>query len=386
MGARERDNTGDRTRLRVANERGRKSVRAVRKEAPGAGAQLVERPVPEPGPGEVRVRVTAASVCGTDVSIWRWNAWAERRVRVPLTLGHECAGVVDALGSGVTGIEMGQRVALETHVTCGRCPACLAGDGHACARVSILGVDRDGVFADAVVVPAMNAWPLPAGVPDEVAPLLESFGNAVHTAMAQPLTARTVLITGAGPTGLGAAAVARAAGAAAVVVVESSADRRALALRLGAHVAVDPSEVDVASLRRLADAPEGFDVALEMSGSAQALRLGVGAVRSAGRVAVLGLTAGDAGLNWPDDVVMRGIDIYGVTGRRLWQTWVDVTRFVARGLVDLRPLVTHRFPVERVAEAIEAAAGGHAGKVLVWLDPNGTVARGALAAGAQGRN
>lgn len=345
----------------------RRMMRAVRKERAGAGAALVEMAVPAPGPGEVRVRVAAASICGTDVSVWRWNAWAKRRVGVPLTLGHECAGWVDAVGAGVLSLRDGDRVAIETHVVCGVCPACRSGDGHACAAVRILGLDRDGAFADHLVVPAQNAWPLPDVLPWQVAPLLESFGNAVHTALAQPLTARTVLITGAGPTGLGATAVARAAGAAVVVVVEGSPERRALALRMGADAVVDPAEATVAATRAAAGDPAGFDVALEMSGSADALRLCVGAVRSAGRVAVLGLGSEPAALDWSEGVVMRGVTIYGVTGRRLWQTWQDATRLVARGRVDLSPLVTHRFPLERIGEAVQTAGGGHAGKVLVSI-------------------
>jgi threonine 3-dehydrogenase len=345
----------------------RRAMRAVRKERAGAGAALTERPVPEPGPGEVRVRVAAASVCGTDVSVWRWNAWAERRVAVPLTLGHECAGRIDVVGAGVTSVREGQRVAIETHVVCGACPACRSGDAHACAAVRILGLDRDGAFADYLVVPAANAWPLPEKVPWHVAPLLESFGNAVHTALAQPLTARTVLVTGAGPTGLGATAVARAAGAAAVVVVEGSPERRALALRLGADAVLDPGEATAEAVRAAAGEASGLDVALEMSGSAEALRLCVGAVRSAGRVSVLGLASAPVALDWAEGVVMRGLTLYGVTGRRLWQTWQDATRLIASGRVDLTPLITHRFPLERVEDAVATAAGGHAGKVLVSI-------------------
>lgn len=344
-----------------------RAMRAVRKERPEPGAVLSRLPVPEPGPGEVRVRVAAASVCGTDVSVWHWNEWAARRVRPPLTLGHECAGTVEAVGAGVDPRRVGERVAVETHVVCGRCLACRTGDGHACANVRILGLDRDGAFADRLVVPAANAWPVPDGVPWHVAALLESFGNAVHTALAQPLTARTVLITGAGPTGLGAAAVARAAGAASVVVVESSPERRALALRMGADAALAPDEADAGAVRAAAGEASGVDVALEMSGSPDALRLCLAAVRSAGRVAVLGLAPTAAAVDWAEGVVMRGVAVQGVTGRRLWQTWLDATRLVARGLVDLSPLVTHRFPLEEVERAIETAAGGHAGKVLVEI-------------------
>jgi threonine 3-dehydrogenase len=346
-------------------------MRAVRKERAGPGARLMEVARPQPGPGEVRIRVHTASICGTDVSVWRWNEWAARRVAVPLTLGHECAGTVEALGPGVEGLVVGQRVAVETHVVCGHCLACRTGDAHACARVRILGLDRDGAFADHLVVPQANAWPVPDGVPWHLAALLESFGNAVHTALSQPLTARTVLITGAGPTGLGATAVARAAGAAAVVVVEGSADRRALALRMGADQVLAPEAADVATVRAAAGEAQGFDVALEMSGSPQALALCVGAVRSAGRVLVLGLAPSAVAVDWSEGVVMRGVAIQGVTGRRLWQTWLDATRLVARGLVDLEPLATHRFALSDIDRAIETAAGGHAGKVLVRIADDG---------------
>lgn len=345
-------------------------MRAIRKERAGAGAALAEIPRPDPAPGEVRIRLTAASVCGTDVSVWRWNAWAERRVSPPLTAGHECAGIVDAVGAGVDDALLGRRVAVETHIVCGACLACRTGDAHACTRVQILGIDRDGAWAEYLAIPAQNAWPLPDNVPWQVAPLLESFGNAVHTALAQPLTARTVLVTGAGPTGLGAVAVARAAGAAAVVVVEGSADRRALALRMGADAVFTPAQADVTRLRAQAGETAGFDVALEMSGSADALRLAVSAVRSGGNVAVLGLSAEPPSVDWSEGIVMRGLHVYGVTGRRLWQTWLDATRLVARGLVDLEPLITHRFPLEQIDRAVETAGGGHAGKVLVDIAPD----------------
>jgi len=344
-------------------------MRALRKTGPTAGAELLMVPVPEAGPGEIRVKVARASICGTDLHVWQWNAWAQERVRPPLTLGHECAGTVDAVGAGVRGIEVGERVALETHVTCGRCVPCRTGQAHACTRVQILGVDRDGVFADYVVVPAQNAFPVPPGVAFDHASLLEPFGNAVHTALAQPLTARTVLVLGLGPTGLGAVATARAAGAALVVGVDPVAERRTLARRMGAAAVFDAGEPDLtARLAELAG-EDGFDVVLEMSGSAQALANGLDVIRHGGDLALLGLPDRPVSLDLAERVIMPGLTVRGITGRRLWDTWYASSRLVATGLVDLGAMVTHRFPLERMDEAFAAAKSGQSGKVLIEVDP-----------------
>jgi threonine 3-dehydrogenase len=341
-------------------------MRAVRKMEAVPGGQLVDVPVPEPGPGQVRIRVAYASICGTDVHIWQWNDWARGRVRrLPLTLGHECAGTVEALGSHVEGIEVGQRVAVETHLPCGRCLPCRTGKAHVCTRVEILGVDRDGVFADYVVVPAANVWPLPPGLPFEIASLLEPFGNSVHTALTWPLTAQTVLVTGLGPTGLGSAAVARAAGASLVVGLDPVEERRALALRMGAHQVADPFDPQVGEILASLAGPDGFDVCLETSGSGQAWSLALDALRHGGSMALLGLPSDPVALDWSERVILRGISLQGVAGRRLWDTWYAATRLVVGGLVDLRAMVTHRFPLEDLARAMEVAGSGHGGKVLL---------------------
>lgn len=345
-------------------------MRALRKNVGEPGATLVDVPVPVPGPGEVRIRVARASICGTDIHIWKWNDWARERVRPPLTLGHECAGTVDAVGPGVAGVAPGARVALETHVTCGRCMPCRSGQAHACTRVEILGVDRDGVFADYVVVPAVNVFPVPDGVAFDQASLLEPFGNAVHTALAQPLTARTVLVLGLGPTGLGAVGTAHAAGAAKVVGLDPVPERRAMALRFGAGAVIDPGAGDPGEeLARLKGA-DGFDVVLEMSGSPQALSLGLSAIRHGGEMALLGLPSGPVTLDLAEDVIMRGLTVRGITGRRLWETWYAASRLVAGGHVDLGRMVTHRFPLERMDEAFVTASSGRSGKVLVEIAPN----------------
>lgn len=337
---------------------------AVVKHAAGPGAELREVPVPEPGPGEVLVEVLATSICGTDYHIYRWDRWAAGRVRPPLIMGHEFAGRIVALGEGVGDHAVGEHVSVETHVTCQQCVQCSTGRAHVCRRTAIIGVDRDGSFARYVAVPAVNVWGVDEDLTPEIASIHEPLGNAVHTALAQDLVGRSVLVVGAGPIGLMAIPVARKAGARTVYAVDVVPYRLELARRLGATVAINAAESDpVTELERLTGG-EGVDVMLEMSGNARAIEQGLTALAPGGEAALLGLPPAPITVEWSNQIVLKGITLRGIAGRRLWATWHQTRNLLKAGL-DLGPLITHRLPLHRFAEGMELMGSGRCGKVVL---------------------
>ncbi len=340
-------------------------MRAVVKAEPGPGLALQRVPVPEPGPDEVLVKVKAASICGTDLHIWRWDPWAQGRLKPPLVIGHEVCGEVVATGRDVTGVEVGAYVSAESHVVCGVCDMCRTGKGHLCRNTQILGVDRDGGFAEYVCIPAINAWPNPPEMPPEIASLQENFGNAVHTAFAADVRAKKVLVTGCGPVGLMAIAVAKALGARAVYATDVQPYRLELARRMGADLALNAREVDVVRALREATEGEEVDVLLEMSGAPEALRQGLELVKPGGEVALLGLHGRPVQLDVDNLIVFKGLTVRGVIGRRLWETWYQARGLLRSGAVDLRPIVTHRFPLDEFERAFELMASGECGKVVL---------------------
>jgi len=319
---------------------------------------------PEPGPGEVVVRVEAASVCGTDVHLYDWNPWAASRVRPPRVMGHEMGGTVAALGEGVDGIAVGARVAVETHLVCGHCPECLRGDFHVCANTRILGVDVDGVFAPYVAVPAHNLWPAVPGQAAEVTALMEPVGNAVHACSYGRLRGQVVGVFGCGPIGLACVAIARAENAARIVGVDRNRYRLELAEQMGADAVVDAGVDDVeAAVSRAAGGP--LDCALEMSGAPSAVVAACRLVRPGGWVSLLGIGDSPALLDLSRDVVMRGLTLHGVTGRRLFSTWEQTTAYFSSGAIDAGRLLTHRFALEDVDAAIALMRSGRCGKVVL---------------------
>lgn len=341
-------------------------MRALAKLAPEEGLTLVDRPVPEPGPGEILVRVEAASICGTDLHIWKWDAWARGRIRPPLVTGHEFSGVVEAVGPGVRRPQVGDHVSLESHIVCHACPACRTGNYHVCLNTQILGVDRDGGFAEYVVVPAENAWVNPKDLPFEVAAILEPFGNAVHTVYAgSGVSGKSVLITGAGPIGLMAAMVVRASGAGPILVSDPNPYRLAFA-RPYADRLVNPLEEDLLEVVRRVTG-SGVEVLLEFSGNEAAIHQGLMALIPWGEARILGIPSDPIRFDLAGELVMRGITAFGIAGRRLWQTWMQGTALVYSGRVDLSPLLTHRLPLSRYREAFGLLASGQAVKVI--LDP-----------------
>jgi len=351
-------------------------MRALRKTAPRPGAELGDVPIPDPGEGEVLVRVHAASICGTDLHIFDWNEWAQGRVtRVPMTFGHEVAGTVEAVGPEVHHVQQGAFVAVETHIACGVCSTCRTGRAHICRNLQILGVDTDGAFAEYVVVPAENAWIVGEGIHPDHASVMEPFGNAVHatfgTEGGEDLLTNPVAVIGCGPIGLFAVGIARALGAWKVIAIEPNDERRALASKMGADLLVDPKTDDPVEAVLDATDGNGAEVVLEMSGNAKAIDQGTRLLARGGRMSLLGLPEGPVTLDLNDQVIFKEARILGITGRQMFRTWQQTTTLLSTGRVDISPVITHRFPMDRYEEAFETAASGHAAKVIVFPGPNG---------------
>jgi threonine 3-dehydrogenase len=346
------------------------TMRALRKVRDAAGAELVEVPVPRPAAGEVLIRVDAASICGTDLHIYRWDPWAAGRLtHLPMTFGHEVAGHIEAVGSEVHHLRPGAFVSAEGHVFCGFCPPCRSGRAHICENLRILGVDFDGGFADYVVLPERNAWEVDRRIPPEVASIHDPFGNAVHTAFsgdgAAELVTATVVVLGCGPIGLFAVGVARASGARRVVAVEPNDFRLGLAKQMGADVLVDPGREDPVQAVLSATDGHGAEVVLEMSGVPSVIDQGTRMLAPGGRMSLLGLPSGPVSLDLTDQVIFKEARLIGVTGRELFRTWQQTTTLLATGMVDVTPVITHRFRLEQFEEAFEVTASGRSGKVIL---------------------
>ncbi len=341
---------------------------ALVKSAPGPGLSLEPVPRPEIGINDVLIRVQRTGICGTDLHIESWDPWAAATIRPPLVVGHEFVGEVVEVGSNVTDFHPGDLVSGEGHVVCGRCRHCLAGRRHLCAKAIGLGVGRDGAFAEYVALPMTNVWHHWPGVDPEVAAIFDPFGNAVHTALAFPVLGEDVLVSGAGPIGLMAIAVVKHAGARFVVASEPNGYRRELALRMGATVAIDPSERDLAEVGAELGLVEGYDVALEMSGNAAALRSAIGAMAHGGGVAILGIPTAEIPLD-VTQIVFKMLTLRGIYGREMYETWYKMTVMLQSGL-DIRPAITHRFSFRDYEAAFAAARSGDSGKVIMdWTDP-----------------
>ncbi|RKS80076.1 threonine 3-dehydrogenase [Motilibacter peucedani] len=346
-------------------------MRALYKPAAAPGFEWVDRPDPACGEHDVLIRVLRTGICGTDLHIWEWDAWAAGSVDAPLVPGHEFCGEVVEVGAGVRDVRVGDLVSGEGHVVCGTCRNCRAGRRHLCIRTSSVGVNRDGAFAELVVLPESNVWVHPGATATtadlDVAAVFDPFGNAVHTALSFPLVGEDVLITGAGPIGLMAAAVCRHVGARYVVVSDVSAPRLELARRMGADLAIDVTTGTIADAQRRLGMVEGFDVALEMSGSPSALPAILDNLNHGGRVAVLGLPSAPVTIDWAK-VVSHMITIKGIYGREMFETWYAMSALLRSGL-DVSPVITDRFPARDWKTAFEVARGGAHGKVVLdWTE------------------
>jgi len=341
------------------------TMKAVIKARPGPGLELTERPIPQVGSNEVLVKVMAASICGTDQHIYKWDKWAESRLRPPVIVGHEVCGEVVARGAQVVEPNVGEFVSLESHVICNRCAYCRTGRGHICQNTRLIGVDRDGGFAEYIAIDAQNAWPNPPGLPVEIAVLQENFGNAVHTAFATDVTAKKVLVTGCGPVGLMTIAVARAAAARSIYATDISPYRLDLAWRMGADLALNARDNVVEQILAATDR-EGVDILLETSGAPSAIEQGFTVLKVGGEAALLGVAPGPFTFDWNHHLVFKAARVYGINGRRLWETWYQSRALVRSGAVDLSPLVTHRFSLEEFDKAFAVMASGESGKIVLF--------------------
>jgi threonine 3-dehydrogenase len=341
-------------------------VKALVKETAGPGFRLKNVPEPTIRDDEVLIRVRRAGVCGTDVHIYEWNDWARGRVKPPIVVGHEFAGEVAQVGSLVRDVREGDRVTAEGHIVDGRCLLCRTGNSHVCPHTRIIGVDRDGCFAEYIAMPAVNVWHLDDNVSFEVGGIHDPMGNAFHTALTAEIPGAIVLVTGCGPIGLFAIGICNAAGAARIIASDVNDTRLALARRMGADDTVKPQDAESVVKRHTAGL--GVDVVLEMSGVPSAIHQAFALVRVGGRVQMLGIPAKPMEVNFATEVIFKGITIYGVVGRRMYDTWHQMTRFLRSGEFDPTPVITHRFPLEGADEAIRAIRSGEAGKVIFEIE------------------
>ena len=347
-----------------------KTMLAVVKPEAAPGADVRQVKVPTFGRTDVLVKVKVASICGTDLHIYEWDRWAQGRIHPPLVPGHEFCGEVVAYGDEVTSVKEGDFVSAEMHVACGKCLQCRIGEAHICQNVKIIGVDADGAFAEYVVIPESNIWKLDPGIPQEYASILDPLGNAVHTVLAGEIAGRSVAITGCGPIGLFAIAVARAVGAAQVFAIEVNQHRRNVARQMKADVTLDPSKDNVNEIVMEKTGGSGVDVVLEMAGHPSAIRTAFDIVRRGGRISLLGLTSKPVSLNFSEDIIFKGITIQGINGRRMYQTWYQMTALLKAGKLDLHPVITDRIAMKDFPKAMERLKTGEASKILVY--PNGT--------------
>jgi len=342
-------------------------MNALVKTKPEPGLTLMKVPDPRPGPAEVLVRVRATSLCGTDTHIYRWDEWARSRIHPPRIIGHELCGDVVELGPGVSLVATGDYVAAESHITCGRCFQCRTGQAHVCKQYRILGVDIDGSYAEYVVLPERVLWKTAQEIPPELACVQEPLGNAVYAALVEDLSGCSVLISGCGPTGLFAAAVARVAGASLIIATDISDYRLGLAKQVGAdqtlNAKTEQSEALAAAILDLTGG-DGVDCALEMSGDPGALHQAFRSVKNGGRVTLFGIPTGPVCFDLPNEIIFKGIRVYGVTGRRLFNTWYRLAGLFKAGL-DIRPIVTHQLALADFAQGFDLIRSGLCGKVVL---------------------
>ena len=342
-------------------------MKALVKARSEPGLWLEDVPEPVVGPDDVLIRVARTGICGTDLHIYRWDAWAQRNVPVPMVVGHEFVGTIVDMGSQVHDLAVGDVVSGEGHLVCGRCRNCMAGRRVQCARTDSVGVSHPGAFAEYISLPATNVWQHRPDIDLDVASIFDPFGNAVHTALSFPVLGEDVLITGAGPIGIMAAAVARHAGARHVVITDYSAYRLDLARKLGVTLALDARESTPTDAMARLGMLEGFDVGFEMSGAATALHALLAAMCHGGKIAMLGLPTENFGIDWAH-LVTNMITLKGIYGRQMFETWYWMSVFVEAGL-DISPVITHRYPAEKYEEAFGVLETGECGKiVLSWHD------------------
>src|SRR5229473_1056826 len=323
------------------------TMKALRKMQAARGLSIESAQVPAIGPTDVLVRVTAASICGTDLHIYGWDRWSQGRIKPPVTLGHEFCGVVERTGEEVTAVKAGDFVSAEMHVNCGHCHQCRLGEAHICQNLRIIGIDQDGAFAEFVKIPASNIWKLDAAIPEHYGAILDPLGNAVHTVLAGAIAGQTVLVTGCGPIGLMSIAVAKACGSSTVFATETNEQRRAMAKKMGADVVLNPAAEDAVAKILSETNSTGVDVLLEMSG----------------------IPTENVPLDLVNDVIFKGATVQGIYGRRMYETWVQMTALLKAGRLNLEPLFGERASLDKFESAFALLQSGLAGKILLY--PNG---------------
>ena len=342
---------------------------ALRKMQAARGLSLESAATPAIGATDVLVHVKTASICGTDLHIYGWDRWSQGRIKPPVTLGHEFCGVVEKIGDEVEAVKPGDFVSAEMHVNCGHCHQCRVGEAHICPNVKIIGIDQDGAFAESVKIPAANIIKLDAAIPERYGAILDPLGNAVHTVLAGEIAGRTALVTGCGPIGLMSIAVAKACGSSTVFATETNEHRRALAKKMGADVVLNPAAEDAVAKIVGETGGTGVDVLLEMSGNPTAIQQGFKALRAGGRASLLGIPTENVPLDLVNDVIFKGATVQGIYGRRMYETWVQMTALLKAGRLNLEPLFGERVTLDQFEHAFAKLQGGLAGKILLY--PNG---------------
>jgi threonine 3-dehydrogenase len=340
-----------------------KTMRALVKAERGPALAMQNVPVPEIKPHEVLIRIRKTAICGTDLHIWNWDAWSQKTIPVPMHVGHEYVGTIEKVGSAVSAYKGGERVTGEGHIVCGNCRNCRAGKRHLCPKTIGVGVNRPGSFADYLALPAENVFVVPDGISDDVVSIFDPLGNAVHTALSYDLVGEDVLITGAGPIGIMAAAIAKHAGARYVAITDVNDYRLELAKKMGATRAINVTRENIKQAMQDLGMTEGFDVGLEMSGNAQALGTMIDNMSNGGRIALLGLLEDGAGIEW-SKVIFKGLFLKGIYGREMYETWYKMAAMLQSGLI-IDPIITHRFPIEDFKKGFEAMGSGLSGKVVL---------------------
>jgi threonine 3-dehydrogenase len=338
-------------------------MKALVKKQATPGIWLEDVPVPKVGHNDVLIEIDKTAICGTDMHIYKWDAWAQKTIPVPMAIGHEYCGRIVDLGSEVRGLKTGDRVSGEGHITCGYCRNCRAGRRHLCRNTVGVGVNRPGAFAQYLTIPADNAFKLPDSIRDDIASILDPFGNATHTALAFNMVGEDVLITGAGPIGIMAVAIARFVGARHVVITDVNDYRLDLARKMGATRAINVTRESIDQTMKDLDMQEGFDVGLEMSGNAAAFREMLRTMHHGGSIAILGIPPDETAIDW-NQVIFKGLTLKGIYGREMFETWYKMSALLQSGL-SLDPIITHHFPIQDYIQGFETMGSGQSGKVIL---------------------
>ncbi|MEX9975595.1 L-threonine 3-dehydrogenase [Providencia rettgeri] len=341
-------------------------MKALSKLKAEPGIWMTDVPKPELGHNDVMIKIRKTAICGTDVHIYNWDEWSQKTIPVPMVVGHEYIGGIVAIGQEVKGFKIGDRVSGEGHITCGHCRNCRGGRTHLCRNTIGVGVNREGCFAEYLVIPAFNAFKIPDNIPDEIAAIFDPFGNAVHTALSFDLVGEDVLVSGAGPIGIMAAAVCRHVGARHVVITDVNDYRLELAKKMGVSRAVNVSRENLKDVMNELGMKEGFDVALEVSGSPAAFQTMLDTMNHGGRIALLGIPPASMATDW-SQVIFKGLFIKGIYGREMFETWYKMATLIQSGL-DLSPIITHQFSIDEFQKGFDIMRSGQSGKVILNWD------------------